>query len=106
MRYLLFIGLLLSSSAQAESTMNSYRCGNGLVQKGMSMQQVHDLCGEFDSYKVWEDQYTDLKYIDRNYNAPVKTVRYDRWTYSDYGRFDVHILFREGRVVKMVQGKR
>lgn len=106
MRHFVWVGLLLAFSVNAESTMSSYRCGNDLVTKGMSMEQVHDLCGQFESYNTWTDEYAEIDQMDRYYNAPVKKIRYDRWTYKEYGKFAVHILFRNGRVVKLVQGKR
>lgn len=107
MRYLVGLFLILfSMHAWSEDRIRGFRCGNGLVEKGMTMQQVHDLCGQFASYKVWHDRHVDLNHIDVHNNAPIIDIRYDRWTYKPYGGFAVHILFRDGVVVKMVEGER
>lgn len=90
--------LVISLSASARSEISSYRCGNNLIQLGEYTYDVQETCGEPDGFYEWQkEKYQHGRRI---------VINYERWTYSDYGKRDVHIIFRNGIISTIQQGKR
>lgn len=80
------------------SEMNSYRCGNKLIQKGMYQNEVTQACGNKRpaTKKKWR----------RNYSNGFTTWyrNFEAWVYQTYGQFDVWVVFNgAGEVVEIVQ---
>lgn len=107
MRYLILsIALLLSSSAFARSDATSYRCGNALAQLGDSLYEVQDKCGRPDGEYHWTQSRASGNYSRQGGEYRSRTDQMVRMTYSEYGKFDVYLIFRNGRMVKIEQGRR
>ena len=92
--HLLLIALLGLASTQA----HALRCGNQLVQEGMTRYEVRKRCGDpDDSYLRYETHYRR--------NAHDESVAYDveidEWIY-DFGsnRLDRRLIFINGRLFK------
>lgn len=98
--------LLITLPAMAESKSTSYRCGNSLVHLGVTLYEVQDLCGQSDGVYRWQETVTLHNRYDRYGNVLVRSDSMERWTYADYGKFDTYLIFRNGNLVRIVQGRR
>ncbi|MCX4189307.1 DUF2845 domain-containing protein [Methylophaga sp. OBS3] len=100
MKWILLLTLLASPLVQADITfseMNSYRCGNKLIQKGMTKPEIMTACPRL--------KPVDKKQWTRTYSTFFNSYHrhYEGWVYQQYGKFDVWVVFYQGRVIEILQ---
>lgn len=95
---------MLLAHAGAES--RSYRCGNSLIHLGASIYEVQDICGPGDGVYRWTESRASGSYSRHGGDYAATSDEMERWTYSEYGKFDTYLIFRNGILEKIVQGRR
>ena len=85
---MLAVGLLF---APGVSAANSLRCGDNLIERGLTFFEVLERCGEPDLQYAWDDVY-----------VPGVTARLTEWVY-DRGpnRFRRVLTFDKGRLERI-----
>lgn len=97
---------LVSSSVIAGSDANSYRCGNNLVSLGDNVFEVQDLCGQSDGVYRWTESRASGNYSSQGGNYESRSDQLERHKYSAYGKLDTYLIFRNGTLESIVQGRR
>ena len=95
-----------SALAAAGSASMSYRCGNNLVQLGDSIYEVQDLCGRPDGVYRWTESRASGNYSRQGGEYQARSDDMERYTFSEYGKFDVYLIFRNGNLERIEQGRR
>ncbi|MEX1199764.1 MAG: DUF2845 domain-containing protein [Methylophaga sp.] len=103
MKWIILVTLVISFHAKADyelSEINSYRCGNALIQKGMTEREVISACGN--------KRPVDKRKWSRTYAYDLSTYQrhFEGWIFKDYGKFDVWIVFNGGQVVEVLQSNK
>lgn len=103
MKWIIFMAMMISLQVQADyelSETNSYRCGNALIQKGMTEQEVVIACGN--------KRPVDKRTWSRTYAYGLSTYQrhFEGWIFQDYGKFDVWVVFNRGQVIEVLQSNK
>src|SRR5690554_6587507 len=108
MRYLIVIllSVLPMFLAHAGAECRAYRCGNSLVDLGASIYEVQDICGPSDGVYRWTESRASGSYSRQGGDYAATSDEMERWTYSEYGKLDIYLVFRNGVLEKIVQGRR
>lgn len=89
--------VLFASPAIADKQINSYRCGNGLIQMGISLSEAKRVCGNKrpDNVRNWTREYSN--------GFTTWTRSFRGWVFRDYGKFTVMVVFNQGSVIEIIQ---
>lgn len=103
MKWMFLMTAIFSAASHADyelSEIHSYRCGNALIQKGMTEQEVVIACGN--------KRPVDKRKWSRTYAYGLSTYQrnFEGWIFQDYGKFDVWLVFNRGQVVEVLQSNR
>ncbi|MCX4186745.1 DUF2845 domain-containing protein [Methylophaga sp. OBS4] len=90
----------------ARTDSHSYRCGNSLVSVGDSLYEVQDVCGPSDGVYRWTESRASGSFSRQGGDYQARSDAMERHTYSEYGKFDTYLIFRNGNLEKIVQGRR
>lgn len=101
-----FVLFATSMAVSAGSDSMSYRCGNNLVQLGDSIYEVQDLCGQPDGVYRWTESRASGNYSRQGGEYQARSDDMERYTFSEYGKFDVYLIFRNGKLERIEQGRR
>lgn len=97
---------LASNSVLADSESNSYRCGNDLITLGDNIFEVQDICGQSDGVYRWTEARASGSYSAQGGDYQARSDELERHKYSDYGKLDTYLIFRNGTLERIVQGRR
>jgi hypothetical protein len=87
---------LLGGSIGIGRADDAFRCGNRLVQPGMTRAEVQQLCGEPAAKR---DEVQDV----RSGGRVVGTTTVHRWTYTTYSK--TRVLVFDQDVLKSIEGQ-
>ncbi len=102
--FFLLAFLPFSTAFADNKELNSYRCGNKLIQLGMTQQDIFNTCGpNGEPSKVLTKDVNKANPYERYSDGtmPVYTDQYVYWLYEPYGKYDTYVVFKNGRVVRI-----
>lgn len=99
MKKILMVLLALSASGSVMAG-DSYRCGRGVINQGMSFQEVTHACGNEKPVEVRRGSVDKglSGYAYSDGTMPIVTEQLEDWYYAPYGKFVTIVRFTNGRV--------